>query len=168
MPDGKLLENLIKTLQYEWRTYSGLLKTEEKKTDCLIKNDIKTLNEITEEEKKAVEQVRMLSSAREQLLAKFCDDNGQDYKTFTLTKLIEQVDDPYKKQLKDIGQKLNAAVNKLSARNKINQKLTENAIKYIDFSLQLISSPGPETPSYGRTGHEVLNTHKRSMLDVKF
>ena len=86
----------------------------------------------------------------------------------TLQKLAKQVPEPYNKQLTDIRAKISDAVAKLSSRNDLNRQLTDNGMKYIDFSLQLISSSGPETPVYGSSGQEVLNGPKRNMLDIKY
>ncbi|MCX7774184.1 MAG: flagellar protein FlgN [Clostridia bacterium] len=168
MLDSKLIENLIKALQYEQRTYERLLNIAEQKTDCLIKDDTALLVSITEEEKKMADQTRQLNQVREQLLSKICSDLGQDFKTFTINKLKELTSEPFKKQLEDIQQKLSETVNKLYARNGINDKLIENALKYINFNIQLIAAPQPAAPSYGRSGQEVNTTVKRSMLDVKF
>lgn len=168
MQDNKLIENLIKALQYEYRTYLSILEIAEKKTDCLISNDMAAISAITEEENRAIERTGQLNQVREQFLAKLCEELGQDYKTFTLEKLKEQVEDPYKKHLEEVQGKLRQVVVKLSARNGINQKLIENAIKYINFNMQLIASPQPVVPLYGRTGQEVSQNTKRSTLDLKF
>ena len=168
MPENGLLENFIKALQYECAIYQGLLKIAEKKTDCLINNDITALLALVEEEKKAAAQTSQLNSVREQLLTKYCKQTGQDFKNMTLQKLARQVPEPYNKQLADIRAKISDAVAKLSSRNDLNRQLTDNGMKYIDFSLQLISSSGPETPVYGSSGQEVLNGPKRNMLDIKY
>lgn len=168
MTDGKLMENLIKTMQLEYKAYSGILEIAEKKTDCLIKNDIRALSAITEEENKAAEKTAQFNEVREQLLIKYCQGNGQDYRTFTLSRLIEQVQEPYGTQLKEIRSKLGDTVKKLSERNGINRKLIENAIKYLNFNMQLMSSPQPVVPLYGRGGQEVSQNAKNSTLDVRF
>ena len=155
-------------MQSEYKIYSGILKIAERKTDCLIKNDIKALSAITEEEKKAAERTSQLNLAREQLLEKFCEETGQDYKKFTIEKLKDQVEESYRNPLEEIHEKLSQVLNKLSARNGINQKLIENAIKYINFNMQLIAAPQPVIPLYGRSGQEISHNNKRSTLDVKF
>lgn len=168
MPDNKLMENLIKALQYEYRTYSAILKIAERKTDCLVKNDIEALTAITDEENQAAEQTFKLNQVREQLLLKICEETGQDFKKITLETLKEQAQEPYRKMLEEVRTRLNEVVAKLIARNGINQKLLENSVKYIDFSMQLMSSPQPSVPLYGRSGQEVSHNPKRSLLDVKF
>ncbi len=168
MPDNNLIENLIKTLQYEYKTYLDILEIVERKTDCLIKNDTATLINITEEEKTSAERTTQLNQLREKLLLEFCQETNLDYKTLTIDVIKEQVKEPYKKPLDDIHTKLKKVVEKLSYRNGMNQKLIENAINTINFNIQLIASPQPAVPLYGRSGQEVSNNAKRSMLDVKY
>lgn len=168
MIDNKLIENLIKALQYEYKTYLDILGVAEKKTDSLVKNDIAALSAITEEENKMAEQTVKLNQVREQLIMKLCEETKQDYKAMTIEIMKELVSVPYKKHLSDIHEKLKDVISKLSVRNGINQKLIENAIKYINFNIQLIASPQPAVPLYGRSGQEVAQNNKRSMLDVKF
>lgn len=168
MKDKSLMENLIKTLQYECKTYQKVLKAAEEKTDCLITNNIAALSNITEKESKEAERAAQLNTLREQLIASICEETGQSFKTFTLAKLIETVDEPYKKQLADCRQSIGNVLVKLLARNGINQKLLENSVKYIDFSLQLMSSPGSAVQTYGKSGQEVTNSPNRSVLDLKY
>lgn len=168
MPDNILVEKLIKVLQYEYKTYSAVLDLGIKKTDCLVSNDMDGITAITEEERKAAEKTSQLNQAREELVQQISSDLGEDYKSFNLKKLEEKIDEPYKTQLKDVGEKLSAVIKKLSDRNDINRKLIENALKYIDFNIQLLSSPQPEAPTYGKTGNEVSNGMKRSVIDFKY
>lgn len=168
MPDEILIDNLIKALKYEYKTYSDILAIAEKKTDCLIRNDTAALSAITGQENKMADQTFKLNQVREQILTKICEEMGQDYKSFNINKLKESVKDPYKKQLQDIQAKLSEVVDKLKIRNNTNQKLIENAIRYINFNIELIASPQPAVPLYGKGGQEVAHNTKRSVLDVKF
>ena len=168
MPDSNLIENLIKTLQYEYRTYLDILEIAERKTDCLIKNDMAALNKITEEEKISAERTTQLNQLREKLLLAYSQETNKEYKHLTIAAIKEQVEGQYKKPLEDIHVKLRTVVEKLSFRNDMNRKLIENAIDTINFSIQLIASPQPAVPLYGRSGQEVTQNTKRSMLDVKY
>lgn len=166
--DSKPVDNLIRALQYELHTYNKLLEIAQKKTDILVKDDTVLLSSISEEENQLVDQTRQLGKVREQLLIKICEDLGLDGRSVTLDNLKMKVSDPQQLQLSAIQNKLKEAVNKLIVRNGINQKLIENALKYIQFNLELIASPAPEVPSYGRTGQEVSTKAKRSMVDIRY
>ncbi|MGI6084081.1 MAG: flagellar protein FlgN [Acetivibrionales bacterium] len=168
MPDNNLAENLITALGYEYRTYSEILKIAESKTDILVKNDAEALVTISEQERKMAEQTVKLNQVREQIVKALAERLGQDYKTLTIAKLKKLLKEPYKKQLGGIHTKMSDLLTKLSARNEINKKLIENAIKYLDFNIQLLTDPDPVASTYGKSGLEVSSANKRSMFDLKY
>ncbi|HHW23084.1 MAG TPA: flagellar protein FlgN [Clostridiaceae bacterium] len=168
MPGDLLAEKLIKALQYEYRTYLEILKIAEKKTDALVKNDAVEVSKITEEEKVMAEQTVKLNQVREQILRSLAEAYDQDYKTLTIEKLKQIVEEPYKNQLGDLQKKMSDLLGKLKTRNGINQKLIENAIRYLDFNIQLLAGPEPAAPTYSKSGTEVSGSSKRSLLDVRY
>ena len=167
MVDTKLVDNLIKTLQYENRTYAVLLSIAEKKTEYLVENDTALLSGITQEENQLVEQTKQLSKVREQFIVKLCEAMGVTNKG-SIEDIKVHLSKAQASTLGDIQKKLKETVMKLIVRNGINQKLIENALKYINFNLEIMTSPAPEVPVYGKSGEEVSPNRKRSMLDIKF
>lgn len=166
MADVRLTENLIKTLEYERRIYSQLLKHAEKKTEYLVSNDTSKLSEITEEEGKLVEQGKQLARVREQYATQLNQALGLDSNA-SLEEAEKHLPGPQAAQIADIRTKLKETLVKLMLRSGINQKLIENAVEYINFNLELMAAPAPEAPAYGRTGAEVSTGRKRSMLDIR-
>ncbi|MGI6123183.1 MAG: flagellar protein FlgN [Acetivibrionales bacterium] len=168
MPDKNLADNLITTLRYEYKTYLEIFKIAERKTDLLVKNDAESLVPLSEQESKMAEQTFKLNQVREQIIKTISERLGQDYKTMTLEKLKKLLKEPYKKQLNEIHSEMSDLLAKLSARNEVNKKLIENAIKYLDFNIQLLTGPNPATSTYGKSGLEVTSADKRSMFDLKY
>lgn len=168
MPDKNLAENLITALRYEYKTYSEILKLAESKTDSLVKNDAEAIVTISEQERKMAEQTLKLNQVREQIIKTLAERLNQDYKTLTIAKLRKLLKEPYRKQLDEIQTEMSDLLAKLSLRNEINKKLIENAIKYLDFNIQLLAGPDPASSTYGKSGLEVTSTNKRSMFDLKY
>lgn len=168
MSDVKLAENLITALQYEYKTYLEVLKIAETKTNYLVKNDAQAVGSVIEQEQKLAVQTVKLNQVREKLLQTFADKYNQNFNTLTISKVKSIVKNPYKRQLDDIQKKLSDVLAKLQSRNEVNKKLIENAIKYLDFNLQLITAPDPATPTYGKSGLEDSKSNNRSMLDIKY
>ncbi len=168
MPDNNLAENLITALRYEYKTYLEILRIAESKTDILVKNDAEALVSLSEHERKMAEQTLKLNKAREQILKAMAERLNQDYKTLTIAKLRKILKDPYKKDLEKIQIEMSELLAKLSARNEINKKLIENAIKYLDFNIQLLAGPDPSVSTYGKSGLEMSPNNKRSMFDLKY
>lgn len=168
MSDNMLAEKLIKALQYEYRTYLEILKIAESKTDALVKNDAAEIAVITEKERVMADQTLKLNQVREQILGLLAEEHNQDFKLLTLEKLKKLIKEPYRKQLDEIQIKMTDLLGKLNVRNNTNKKLIENAIRYLDFNIQLLAAPQPEAPTYGRSGTEVTGSSKRSVLDVRY
>lgn len=167
MLDAKLVGNLIKTLQYENHTYAGLLNLAEEKTEYLVKNDTVSVSKITADENKMVEQAGQLGKVREQCVLKICEELCFD-KINTIDEIRKSLPKGQGDTLGGMREKLRETVLKLVVRNGINQKLIENALKYINFNLELMASPAPETPVYGKSGQELPAGRKRSLLDIKY
>lgn len=165
--DTKLVQKLIKALEYEDATYGRLLSLSEKKTEYLVKDDTTALSQLTEEENQLIDQTRQLSRVREQLVAMLCGGKA-DIKDTTLESIKNSLPQDQALALGKIQRKLKETVMRLASRNSINQRLIERAIQYIDFNLELITAPQAATPIYGKSGAEISNGHKRSLLDIKY
>lgn len=167
MMDAKLFGNLIKALQYENHTYAGLLSIAEKKTEYLVKNDTALLSEITKEENQMAEQAGQLGKVREQYVSKIREALG--FKTeITIDEIRKNLPKEQGVALRGMQEKLRETVLRLLVRNGINQKLIENALSFINFNLELMASPAPETPGYGKSGQEMSAGRKRNLLDVRY
>ncbi len=165
--DIKLVQKLIKALEYEEATYGRLLSLSEKKTEYLVKSDTAALSQLTEEENQLIDQTRQLSKVREQLIAMLYEGNA-DMKDATLENIKNSLPQDQAAAMGRIQRKLKETVLRLASRNSINQRLIEKAIQYIDFNLELITAPRATTPIYGKSGEEISGGHKRSMLDIKY
>jgi len=168
MPGEVLIEKLIQVLQYEYRIYQEILKIAVEKTDALVRNDAAEIANITEKEKEMADRTVKLSQAREQIISSMAGEYGLDHRQLTIETLKQIVEEPYKNQLGEIRDKMIDLLGKIKTRNEINRKLIENAIKYLDFSIQLMAAPAPAAPVYGRSGTEVSGNGGRSLLDVRY
>jgi flagellar biosynthesis/type III secretory pathway chaperone len=145
-----------------------ILKLAEDKTDSLVKNDVEAIVTISEKERKMAEQTLKLNQAREQIIKALAQRLDKDYKTLTIAELRTLLKDPYSTQLNEIQTEMTELLRKLSARNEINKKLIENAIKFLDFNIQLLAGPDPASSTYGKGGLEVSSNNSRSMFDYKY
>ena len=99
------------------------------------KNDVGAIVTISEKERKMAEQTLKLNQAREQIIKSMAERLDEDYETLTVAKLSKLLKEPYSKQLEEIQTEMTELLAKLTARNEINKKLIENAIKYLDFNI---------------------------------
>ena len=168
MLDAKLTDSLIKTLQYEMMLYGKILTLAERKTDYLVMEDTTSLSDLTREENLLAEQAQQLNKLREQLIGKIAVQLGKESTALKLDDVKGLLPEERKTEISGIQAKLKNTVISLHVRNGINQKLIENALKYVEFNLQLLASPMPVMPLYGKSGHEVEPDAKISRLDIKY
>jgi flagellar biosynthesis/type III secretory pathway chaperone len=85
----------------------------------------------------------------------------------TVSDLVSLVPEEYSDQLSQVGKSLKETVNKLKNKNDLNLKLINNALEYVDFSLNLLTQPVPQAVHYGRKGNEE-GSKTRGVLDIKY
>lgn len=150
--DNVYFAELMEELNKELAIYKELLSIAGKKTDILVKGDVKVLGEITE-----IEQDLVLKLGR--IEARRCD-------------IVKQIAAFYKKEVTDVNarffesvlpedklteftrifQELKDVLAKLEQKNKTNEKLINRALDYIKFSIEIITEAGKETAVYDAKG----------------
>ncbi len=161
------IDNLIKVLEYENKLYNQLYSIAEEKTGFIVKGEVESLQTLVGKEQKLVGELNKLQDVREQILGQVAKTIGRNPQELTLSQLAEQLPVEQAEKLIPIRDKLKEVVGKLAAKNDLNQQLIQNALEYVDFSLNLLTQPAPQTPQYGRKGNET-GTKGRGILDIKY
>ncbi|MCG0275603.1 MAG: flagellar protein FlgN [Thermosediminibacteraceae bacterium] len=139
---NKVVENLKEQL----RIYKELLELSEKKTDILVKGDVKTLGEITDIEQELIVRLGRIEDERMKIV------EGIAGGEITLSQLTEKLPDDIRLDLERISGELKEVLLKLQERNEINEKLIRRALEYINFSLEIMAGAGRRTTGYGADG----------------
>ncbi|ADL08338.1 flagella synthesis protein FlgN [Thermosediminibacter oceani] len=139
---NELVENLKRQLEI----YEELLGLSEKKTDILVKGDVKTLGEITEIEQELIVRLGRIEEERIKIVAVIA--GGE----ITVSRLEEKLPDNIKMELGRISGELIEVLAKLRDRNQINEKLIQRALEYINYSIEIIAGVGKEATGYGADG----------------
>ena len=166
MIDVIWIDNLIKVLDYENRLYGQLFTIAESKTDRIINNEIEDLQAAVGKEQRLFSELNKLRDAREQIIGQISFKIGKASSEVTVSDIIKELPENQAKRLSDVRDKLKATVDKLKVKNDLNQKLLQNALDYVDFSLNLLTEPAPQTPQYGRKGYEE-GRKARVVFDIK-
>lgn len=161
------IDNLIKVFEYENKLYVQILKAAGKKTGIIVKGELKELQELVGKEEKLISELNKLSDVREQIIAQIAKSVGKKPEELTVTYLIDLLPKESAKRLALATDKLKKTIEKLTAKNTLNQKLLSNALEYVDFSLNLLTQPAPEAAQYGNKGKET-GTKSRNVLDIKY
>ncbi len=111
-------------------------------------------------EKQLVKKLMELEGQREDILEKV-DIEGK----MTITDVIESVSSEEAENLKDIKYNLTNILKELEERNKLNAALIEQALEYVNYSIQTISNALESNDGvYGNNGNMKKYT---SLIDKK-
>ena len=112
------------------------------------------------------EQTLKLNQAREQIIKALAQRLDKDYKTLTIAELRT-----LKRSIQHTAERnqteMTELLRKLSARNEINKKLIENAIKFWILSIQLLTGRTPHHQRMEKAGWSFIK-QQRSMFDYKY
>ena len=166
--DNKLLENIIKALEYEEMIFDKILNIGKEKTDVLVKNQPEKLIELTQREQAMIDQLVQLEKVREQLSGKLAASLNLKKDENIISRICSMLPKDQADLLGSSQKRLRKVVSEVSLRNQINQKLIENALNYVSFSIQMLTQPQASVPRYGRMGDDVSSKMPaRSMMDLR-
>lgn len=161
------MENLNKVLEYESRLYKQLLTIAENKTGIVVKGELESLQTLVEQERKLVGELSKLQDVREKILVQIAKDAGKNPDELTLAEITALLPKEQGQKLSKFREQLKDTISQLANKNDLNQKLIQNALDYVDFSLNLLTQPAPQMTQYGRKGNET-GVKSRGVLDIKY
>lgn len=139
---ASLMEELIATLRKETEAYQELLPVVERKTQAIIANDLKQVQEITELEQAAIGNVSVLEQKRTEIMKNIGIVLNKKVSDLTLPNLIKLMErqPEEQKQLKEVHLELKSVLKQLSEVNGHNKNLIEQSLEMISYNMNLIQS----------------------------
>lgn len=146
-----------------------LLELAEQKKQVLIHNDVEQLMRIIARENKLMKQVEELILQRNEATGQFMIEKGYKpnpkVKISDLTRIIFNIED--KKLLIHLQKQLMENIRKLQEANQINRQLVEQSLQYINYSLDLISSPPEDDLVYQHPKQRAYGTRRPGLFDTR-
>ena len=168
---ASLMQELIATLRKEQEAYQELLPVVERKTQAIIANDLKQVQEITEFEQSAIGKISSLEQKRTEIMQNIGVVLNKKVSDLTLPNLIKLLDrQPQEQQmLAEIHKELTALLKRLSEVNGHNRNLIEQSLEMISYNMNLLQStrivPGN---NYTRNaGQWDMTASQTGMFDAK-
>ena len=168
---ASLMEELIATLREETEAYQKLLPVVEQKTQAIIANNLKQVQEITELEQAAIGRVSGLEQRRTGIMKNIAVVLNKKETDLTLPNLIKLLNrQPDEQQaLAEIHKELTTLLKRLSEVNGHNKNLIEQSLEMISYNMNLIQStrivPGN---NYTRNaGQWDMTASQTGMFDAK-
>lgn len=169
---ASLIDELINVLEEEYELYQRLIPVVDEKTQVIVKNDLVSLQRITDEEQLAIDRVGVLEHKRENIMNNIrtvLSKRTGDMNLSTLIKLMENQPEQ-QKALSVIHDKLKDTVQRLVRANDRNQTLIMHSLEMIEFNMNFIQStrmfPGDNT--YTKNASEYMaQMQGTGMFDAK-
>ncbi|WP_024832772.1 flagellar protein FlgN [Ruminiclostridium josui] len=164
--DTGLLKELTDILNKESDIYETFLKLSNNKTDLIVSGNVSELENIVKIEQSLIIKIAKLEDKREKIVESLSTVLGKNPKEITISELTLCIGQEEAAELKECQEKLLNSINSLKAKNELNSKLIKNSLEYIDFSINMMTSVGTVTNSYGSSGN-ADEVKKRNLFDVK-
>lgn len=163
------LNQLIDAM-YELETsHQEMLRTAEVKKEAIIKNDTDTLIRLLNQESAILKQIQSQEAMKNEAISSFLQERGIRSKlnlTMTeISRLVFDVED--KERLQAAQRALSNTLQELKERNELNQKLLEQSLAFIDYSLDVLIDKPVDEPVYKHPGQRQGMTGQFGYFDSR-
>ena len=164
---ASLLAQLADAFEEQAEYYEQLLALSEEKKETVIKNEIDSLQKITDLENILISKNSRADKNREQLMSDLASVYGFAREQLSVEKLLSiTTDEPESARIRAAAAGIRKTAEELGAINKQNRTLIENSLDYINFSVNLIKGAMQNEPTfYSASGDEIDNG--RGFFDAK-
>ena len=139
---ASLMEELLTTLEGELAIYKKLVPVSEQKTTILVKNDLKEIERITEEEQVLMEQLNNLEKKRLGILENIgvvLNRKPETLDLVTVSHILEKQPEE-QARVNKLHDELRQIAKRLVEVNQQNKTLIEQSLEMIEFNMNFIQS----------------------------
>ncbi|GAK41262.1 hypothetical protein TCA2_3753 [Paenibacillus sp. TCA20] len=144
------LNQLIVALQKLIVTHRQMLHTAEVKREAIVKNDTDTLIKLLNQESMIMKQIQSQEAERSEAVGAFLLERGIKSKLnlniSEISRLVFDVED--KRRLQEVQNELSNTLRELKEVNDLNQRLVEQSLAFIDYSLDVLVDKPTQAPVY--------------------
>ena len=139
---ASLIDELIDILQEEHKIYRQLIPIAEEKTRVIVKNDLDSLQSITEQEQSAISRINVLERKRETVMVNIKTVINRKNGELSLSTLIDLMEKQPKEQkaLSVLHDNLKDAIQGMVQINNRNKTLIQHSLEMIEFNMNFIQS----------------------------
>lgn len=147
-------------------TYQELVTLAKAKTQILVAGDIKGLDSLLAQETELLLTAKKLESQRNKLVQEWGKDAKWSPAELTLEFIITQLSPEYKAEVEKNTVQLKSLIKELQGINKTNGELIEQALQFVNYTLEVMTSTNTGGATYGSDGH-MGGKQTLKMLDQK-
>lgn len=163
------LTNLLELLERLEEAHLQMLDLAAVKKQTIIDNKVEGLIDIMNRESKLMKVIGQLEERRTEAAYTFMQSVGiRSNLNLTLTELSRLVFDPEdKSRLQHIQQKLSGTLQRLKEANELNQKLIEQSLTFIDYSLDLLVGRPNQDFTYHHPSDKGSSAARPGLFDTR-
>lgn len=149
----KYCSGLIDILQSQINIYRELLSLSLEKTPVLVKGNIAELERITKEEESLIIKVGRLEEQRQVLHNALAGHFALSPEELSISELVNRIDEQHQQKFQQAFDEIKAILHQITEVNDGNTELINSSLDFVNFSLNLLTSPGT-TPFYKDEEHK--------------
>jgi flagellar biosynthesis/type III secretory pathway chaperone len=141
--DPQRLNQLLAIMEEQTKIMGDLTALSKKKAQVLVDANLDELDILLRGEQALVWQLGRLEERRFQQQAAVAADIGIHPSQVTLERLLTDVPEGYGNRCDEVARHYGETAKELTQVNQLNTELIQQAMAYVDFSLQLLGGRGP-------------------------
>lgn len=164
--DPQRLTQLLAVMDEQIKYMTDLTALSSKKSQLLVEGNLDELDILLRGEQALVWQLGKLEERRFQLQFELAAALRIHPGQLTLERLLAEVPSEFADRCRQVAGQYGEAATTLAEANKLNTELVQQAMAYVDFSLQMLGARGPASAQvYSPTGQRDSRDGKLRRLD---
>lgn len=163
------IQLLINSLDQLDEAHQDMLKWGQLKKDAVMKNEVDILIKVMNQESRVMKKIAQLEEERLSACYAFLQEKGiKSMLNLTVTELVRLVFDPEEKTLLLEAQaRLSSTLEQLKELNVLNQKLIEQSLSFIDYSLELLGGGNEQEATYQHPTDKSGGVQRSGLFDTR-
>ncbi len=161
-----LLENLVDTLDKMTNIYKEILQTAQDKQKHIISGDLDKLESVIYRERNLAENILLLEEKRRYIMHSISQTIIDGGTNSTLRELVEQIEEPYKGELKRRYDVISDVIMRVEEVNRVNTSLTKYSLEFVNNFIKSICSESLSDSIYQQSGKLKDTELKRTLFEV--
>ncbi|MDQ1235889.1 flagellar biosynthesis/type III secretory pathway chaperone [Paenibacillus sp. SORGH_AS306] len=166
---SETLQKLVAKLDQMNDCHIQMIELGERKKQAVIKNEVESMIAIMNQESKLAKFIDREEQEREEIVHAFLLERGIKSKLrLNLTELARLVFDPEEKQLLlEARSRLSATLQTLQQLNELNKQLIQQALDYVDFSLEMLALVPEQDLTYQHPADKAYGATRSGLFDTR-
>ena len=162
-----IADQLAAILEQEALLYQDAADISAKKTDIIVHGKIEELESLVKAEQAIILKIGKLEDERERVVTALSDELDLDLEGATLSDINPLLGSESYAKLDNCQKTLAKTLGGLKNSNDMNSQLIQNALDYVNFSVNLLTTNQDSGNMYSQDGDGENRRSRRSIFDVK-